>query len=59
LEIKSGTRLAIVDILRGWALLGVVICNMTVYAYDDKWDLISKDTLSTALEQVEHYLFSA
>jgi uncharacterized protein len=59
LEIKNSSRLAIVDILRGWALLGVVICNMTVYAYNDKWDLISKDFLSTALEKVEHYLFSA
>lgn len=58
--IASGKRTAIVDILRGWALLGVALMNYTDYYYFDRnFKKYHPDILTTVLEKFGTIVFSA
>jgi uncharacterized protein len=58
--IEDQKRTAIVDILRGWALLGVVICNYTDYIHIGlPTSAIASDALSNVLRVINHLFFSA
>jgi uncharacterized protein len=58
--IEDQKRTAIVDILRGWALLGVVICNYTDYIHIGlPTSAIASDSLSNVLGVINHIFFSA
>jgi uncharacterized protein len=46
LPVQSSKRTAIVDILRGWAILGVVLGNYTDYAFIGKPVKIKYDMAS-------------
>jgi uncharacterized protein len=59
LEIKSSSRIAIVDILRGWALLGVVICNYIDFDFIKAGGSPDKSLLSEIIGQGIEYLLSA
>lgn len=52
------SRIQIVDILRGWALLGVVICNYTFFAYSPQFTLHGDVTVNKILQVMEGYLLS-
>lgn len=52
-------RTPIIDILRGWALLGVAIGNFTAFYHLGSSPEREEDTLTSALEYVSQYLFSA
>ncbi|WP_309609879.1 DUF418 domain-containing protein [Flavobacterium sp.] len=56
---NSTNRIKIIDILRGWALLVVVICNYSVFAYDENYQIIGKGFVSKILQTLEKFLFSA
>ncbi|WP_310557051.1 DUF418 domain-containing protein [Flavobacterium sp.] len=53
------TRTKIIDILRGWALLVVVICNYSVFAYNEDYQIVDKGIVSDILQTLERFLFSA
>jgi uncharacterized protein len=58
--IASGKRTAIVDMLRGWALLGVALMNYTDYSFFDRTGKSPKpDTLTTVLQIFGNIVFSA
>lgn len=57
--IKTSQRTVIVDILRGWAILGVVIGNYTDFSGLGKPVTIAPDKISTALGMFEQYFFAA
>ncbi|HEY0660016.1 MAG TPA: DUF418 domain-containing protein [Lysobacter sp.] len=52
-------RTPIIDILRGWALLGVAIGNFSALHHLGADPERQKDTLTTVLEYAAQYLFSA
>lgn len=52
-------RTPIIDILRGWALLGVAIGNFTAFYHLGSSPEREEDTLTSVLEYVSQYLFSA
>lgn len=53
------SRIRIVDVLRGWALLGVIICNYSYFAYSAEGTLHGNATVNTILQELERYLLSA
>jgi uncharacterized protein len=60
--IASGKRTAIVDMLRGWALLGVCLMNYTDYSFFDKVGkqvATKPDVLTTVLQIVGFIVFQA
>lgn len=58
--IEDSKRTAIVDILRGWALLGVVVGNYVDYKYIGiPVESNTKDIFSTVLGNIHQYLFAA
>ncbi|QQL49236.1 DUF418 domain-containing protein [Mucilaginibacter ginkgonis] len=57
--IRSSNRVAIIDILRGWAILGVVLGNYTDYSFMGKEVKIKPDVASTILEGIDQYVFAA
>jgi uncharacterized protein len=58
--IEDNKRTAIVDILRGWALLGVVIGNYVDYKYIGiPIDSSTKNIFSTVLGNIHQYVFVA
>ena len=58
--IEDNKRTAIVDILRGWALLGVVVGNYVDYKYIGiPTDSKTKDIFSTVFNNIHQYLFAA
>ncbi len=58
--IEENKRTAIVDILRGWALLGVVIGNYVDYIYIGLSTLtIPNSPLSNVLKEITRYFFAA
>ena len=59
LPVQSGNRTAIVDILRGWAILGVVIGNYSDYAYFGNPVKLPPHTISRILEGVNQIFFAA
>lgn len=59
LPIQSSKRTAIVDILRGWAILGVVLGNYTDYAFIGKPVKIKYDMASNILMGVNQFIFAA
>ena len=52
-------RTPIIDVLRGWALLGVAIGNFAAFYHLGSSPEREKDTLTSVLEYVSQYLFSA
>jgi len=56
---QTNSRIKIADILRGWALLGVIICNYTYFAYSKQWTLHGDAMTNTILQTIEGYLLSA
>jgi uncharacterized protein len=56
---NSNSRIKNIDILRGWALLIVVICNYTGFAYSDEHQIVGKGIVTNILQNVEEFLFSA
>lgn len=56
--IEENKRIAIVDILRGWALLGVVIGNYTCFIHIGLPSTIINNSFSTALEVLDQFLFA-
>lgn len=52
-------RTPIIDVLRGWALLGVAIGNFAAFYHLGSSAGREKDTLTSILEYVSQYLFSA
>ncbi len=58
--IQQGQRTAIVDILRGWALLGVVIMNYVFFSqYGNPANLPKIDTVNSMLEAFLNLFFSS
>lgn len=57
--IQSNQRTAIVDILRGWALLGVVIGNYTDFFDFGKPFTHPPQMIHTVLSMINHYLLAA
>lgn len=57
--VEQSKRTAIVDILRGWAILGVAIGNYQDFLYIGVEREIKFDTFSEILQIVNRYLFSA
>lgn len=57
--IQAANRTAIVDILRGWAILGVLIGNYTDYTFMGKPVTIKPDVVSKSLEYLNQYFFAA
>lgn len=57
--IQSNQRTAIVDILRGWALLGVVIGNYTDFFDFGKPFTHPPEIIHTVLSMINHYLLAA
>jgi len=57
--VQSNQRTAIVDILRGWALLGVAIGNYTDFFYTGKPVVHSHEMLATVLPLVNRFIFAA
>ncbi len=55
----SEKRLEIVDVLRGWALLIVVVCNYTGFAYNEKGMIQGKGIISEIIQTFEEIFFSA
>ena len=51
-------RLEIVDILRGWAILVVVICNFTGFAYDSNGKTQGNIMINKILQTLEEIFFS-
>jgi len=57
--LQQKERIAIIDILRGWALLGVVLMNYVDYYYlGSQWTKQS-DVLMTVLQMIGNILFAA
>ncbi|MFC7772693.1 DUF418 domain-containing protein [Flavobacterium sp. GCM10027622] len=56
---QTPKRLAIIDVLRGWALLVVVISNYLYYAYSPEGEINGKGFWSSLIQIVESYFFSA
>ena len=52
-------RVEIIDMLRGWALLIVVISNYLYYAYSPEWTIHGEGIIATVINGVESILFSA
>ena len=52
-------RVEIIDMLRGWALLIVVISNYLYYAYSPEWTIHGDGIIATVINGVESILFSA
>jgi uncharacterized protein len=59
LPIQSSKRTAIVDVLRGWAILGVVLGNYTDYAFIGKPVKIKYDMASNILMGLNSFVFAA
>ncbi|GAB3347291.1 DUF418 domain-containing protein [Lysobacter tyrosinilyticus] len=57
--VPSQLRAPVVDFLRGWALLGVVIGNFLSFYYLGADPERDKDTLTLVLEFIARYLFAA
>jgi len=57
--LPSQQRIPIVDILRGWALLGVAIGNFAAFHHLGASPEREKDTLTSILQYVMQYLFAA
>lgn len=57
--VKTDQRTVIVDILRGWAILGVVIGNYTDYADRGRAVTHAPNLVSTILTYTEQYFFAA
>src|SRR5471030_3310014 len=58
--IQQSQRTAIVDILRGWALLGVVIMNYAYFSkFGDPKDSPKVDTVNSILDSILNIFFSA
>lgn len=57
--IQQNQRTTIVDILRGWALLGVVLMNYIDYFYIGSKGPAKPDTLSIVLQAVGNIVFAA
>jgi len=58
--IQQFNRTIIVDILRGWALLGVVIMNyLDFFTIDRNWDKFNPDIFTNVLLYVTQLIFSA
>ena len=57
--VQANNRTAIVDILRGWAILGVVIGNYTDYTFIGKPFVIKPDVVSNTLQFVNQFFFAA
>lgn len=52
-------RVEIIDMLRGWALLIVVISNYLYYAYSPEWTIHGEGIIATLINGVESIFFSA
>ena len=59
IPIQQNQRTAIVDILRGWALLGVVLMNYIDYFYIGLDEAYKPDQLSGVLQAIGGILFAA
>jgi uncharacterized protein len=60
LPIEQKQRIVIIDILRGWALLGVVLMNYADHFYLGlDWSVYKPDTLTDILLWVSNIIFSA
>ena len=57
--VKTNQRTVIVDVLRGWAILGVVIGNYTDYADVGHPLTHTPNLVSTILTEINHYFFAA
>jgi uncharacterized protein len=58
--IQQKQRIAIVDILRGWALLGVVLMNYVDYFYlGIDWKIFKGDLVMTILQMTGNIIFAA
>jgi len=58
--VQQSNRTIIVDILRGWALLGVVIMNyLDFFTIDRNWEKFNPDVLTNVLLYVTQFVFSA
>jgi uncharacterized protein len=58
--LPSSRRTAIVDILRGWALLGVVLINYPMFFFLLKdFSTVKQDTFTSSLQQVIAIVFSS
>ena len=56
---QTPKRVAIIDVLRGWALLVVVISNYLYYAYSPEGEINGKGFWSAIIQFIERYFFSA
>jgi uncharacterized protein len=56
---ENQNRISIIDTLRGWALLIVVISNYIGFAYSQKGTIHGEGIFSTIIETLEIHLFSA
>ncbi len=52
-------RVEIIDMLRGWALLIVVISNYLYFAYSPEWEINGEGIIATIIKGVESIFFSA
>ncbi len=60
LPIEQKQRIAIIDILRGWALLGVVLMNYADYFYMGlDWSVFKPDLLTNILLGISNVIFAA
>jgi len=57
--IQATNRTAIVDILRGWAILGVVLGNYSDYTFIGKPITVKPDVVSNILQGVNQIVFAA
>ena len=58
--IQQNQRIVIIDILRGWALLGVALMNYADYFYMGMdWKVYKPDTLTNILMMVGNIIFAA
>lgn len=58
--IQQNKRTVIVDVLRGWALLGVVLMNyLDFFTLDRDWKVFKPDTLTNVLFYIGDIFFSA
>ena len=56
---QTEQRIEIIDVLRGWALLVVVISNYLYFGYSPEGNINGAGTFSTIIQTMERFFFSA